>query len=93
MAPGADQLWLEKIQTDEVVTSVQRALKSLKPKDAALVALTVFEGFTPAQAAKSLGISPGNARTRLHRARAQIGKELGASLEGSAWEPGWEGVS
>jgi RNA polymerase sigma factor (sigma-70 family) len=93
VAPGADQMTLEKIQAEEVRTGVQEALKSLKPKDAALVALTVFEGLTPAQAAMSLGISAGNARTRLHRARAQIGKEFGTSPEGIAREPGWEGVS
>jgi RNA polymerase sigma-70 factor (ECF subfamily) len=76
--------------TDEVVAGVQRALKSLKPKDAALVALTIFEGFTPTEAAETLGISAGSARTRFHRARAQIAKELGTPPEGFAWDSGME---
>ena len=92
VAPGAEQLVTESMHTDEVVAGVQRALKSLKPKDAALVTLTMFEGFTPAEAAEALGISAGTARTRLHRARAQMANELGHPPEGCRWEPGWEGA-
>jgi RNA polymerase sigma-70 factor (ECF subfamily) len=92
VAPGAEQLATERMYTDEVVASVQRALKSLKPMDAALATLTMFEGFTPAEAAETLGISAGTARTRLHRARVKMANELGNPPEGFTWEPGWEGA-
>jgi RNA polymerase sigma factor (sigma-70 family) len=90
LTPGADQSAAEKMHSDEVVIRVQRALRNLKPKDAALVALTMYEGYTPAQAAETLGITPGNARTRLHRARNHMAQELGEEPEGFAWQPGKE---
>jgi RNA polymerase sigma-70 factor, ECF subfamily len=48
------------------------ALASLGPIDRELIALTVWEGLTPAQAAEALGISSGSARVRLHRARNHL---------------------
>ena len=50
---------------------MRKALRSLSKADAALIALTAFEGFSPAEAGAALGISDGAARTRLHRARAR----------------------
>jgi RNA polymerase sigma factor (sigma-70 family) len=91
--PGADELASERIHQEEALVLVQQALRALKPKDAALVALTTFEDLTPAEAAQVLGISAGNARTRLHRARAQMAKELGSTPEGIPWGLGWEGTS
>jgi len=50
---------------------------TLPPADAALIALTAFERYSPAQAAAALGITEGAARTRLHRARVRIAAALG----------------
>jgi RNA polymerase sigma factor (sigma-70 family) len=92
-SPGADEVASERVDQEQALVLVQQALKALKPKDAALVALTTFEELTPAEVAQALEISPGSARTRLHRARAQMAKELGSTPEGIPWGLGWEGTS
>ena len=92
-SPGADEVASERDHQEEALVLVRQALRALKPKDAALVALTTFEDLTPAEAAQALEISPGSARTRLHRARAQMAKELGSTPEGIPRGLGWEGTS
>ena len=51
---------------------VHRALDELSPDDRELVTLIAWEGLTPAEAASTLGLSPGTARVRLHRARTRL---------------------
>ena len=58
-------------------------LRSLSPADAALLVLTGVEDLTPAEAADALGIAPGTARVRLHRARKRMQQRLG-NEEGAA---------
>ena len=53
--------------------------RQVSTADAALLTLTTFEHYSPAQAAAALGISDG---ARLHRARARMATALGASLAG-----------
>jgi RNA polymerase sigma-70 factor (ECF subfamily) len=55
---------------------VRQALDALSPDDRELVTLTAWEGLTPAQAGAALGLSPGAARTRLHRARLRLRASL-----------------
>ncbi len=55
---------------------VHEALARLSPEDGELVTLIAWEGLTPAQAATVLGLSPGTARVRLHRARIRLRAEL-----------------
>lgn len=78
---AAADIAMEHMAADSAAESVRQALGKLGPSDAALIALTAFEHFAPGQAAAALGISPGAARTRLHRARARMASELGASAE------------
>jgi RNA polymerase sigma-70 factor (ECF subfamily) len=52
------------------------AVRSLGERDAALVLLTALEGLTPTEAAAALGLSPGAARVRLHRARKRLRAHL-----------------
>lgn len=47
-------------------------LRLLQPVDAALVALTVLEGYTVAAAAEAVGLTAGAGRVRLHRAKARL---------------------
>ena len=61
---------------------MRQGLNSLAKSDAALITLTAFEHYSPAQAATALGISEGAARTRLHRARARMASALDASQPG-----------
>jgi RNA polymerase sigma-70 factor (ECF subfamily) len=51
---------------------VQAALDRLPADDRELLTLVAWEGLTPAQAAGVLGLTPGAARVRLHRARARL---------------------
>ncbi|WP_448641755.1 RNA polymerase sigma factor [Geodermatophilus sp. URMC 63] len=56
---------------------VRGALGRLSAEDRELVTLVAWEGLTPAQAAVALGIAPGTARVRLHRARTRLRALLG----------------
>ena len=61
------------------------ALAGLSESDRELLLVVAWEGLTHAEAAAALGISPGAARTRLHRARRRALKtlrELGVSGRG-----------
>jgi RNA polymerase sigma-70 factor (ECF subfamily) len=48
------------------------ALERLRPKDREVLLLIGWDGLTPAEAAKSLGISAAGFRVRLHRARRRF---------------------
>lgn len=69
---GAGEVAEERMEASSGERQVREALRSLSGSDAALIAMTAFEGFSPREAATALGISEGAARTRLHRARARI---------------------
>lgn len=53
--------------------AVANALCSLTPLDRELVTLTTWDRLSTADAARVVGITPGTARVRLHRARARLG--------------------
>ncbi|HEY4225922.1 MAG TPA: RNA polymerase sigma factor [Pseudolysinimonas sp.] len=66
------------------------SLGRLAPVDAALFVLTALEGIPIAAAAQTVGMKPGAARVRLHRARGRLRTELrdlrpraGTATEGS----------
>ncbi len=63
----------ERIAREHLLAVVRR----LSPDDAALLVLTAVEEFSPAEAAAALGITPGAARVRLHRARKRLQARLG----------------
>jgi RNA polymerase sigma-70 factor (ECF subfamily) len=73
---SAEDLAVERMEEMRVAVQVGDALSSLSPSDAALITLTMFEHYSPAQTAVALGISDGAARTRLHRARARMASAL-----------------
>jgi RNA polymerase sigma-70 factor (ECF subfamily) len=58
---------------DEELT---RALSRLEVGDQELLRLTAWEGLTPSQAARALGITAVAARSRLHRARRRLRQAL-----------------
>lgn len=66
----------ESVATDQDQRGeiVRRALASLGPLDRELVTLTTWEGLGPADAARVVGLTPGTARVRLHRARARLAR-------------------
>jgi RNA polymerase sigma-70 factor (ECF subfamily) len=55
---------------------VQRALDALRPEYRAAVVLCDIEGLSYEEIAVTLGIKLGTVRSRIHRARAQLRKEL-----------------
>jgi RNA polymerase sigma-70 factor (ECF subfamily) len=74
VARSAEDVALEEF---EIAAKVRDALSGLSPSDAALITLTMFEHYSPAQAAAALDITDGAARTRLHRARTRMAAALG----------------
>jgi RNA polymerase sigma-70 factor (ECF subfamily) len=83
-APGADDLAVRAMEGEYIASQVRQALRELKPADAAIVALTAFEHYSPSEAAEILGISAGTARTRLHRAHARMADVLNASEDNAS---------
>lgn len=82
-ARSAGEIALEQLEEAQAAQRVREALRSLSKADAALIALTAFEGFSPAEAGAALGISDGAARTRLHRARARAASALSVATVGN----------
>ena len=64
-------------------TAARDALGRLRPKDREVLLLIGWDGLTPAEAAKSLGMSAAGFRVRLHRARRRFQRFLDAK-EGAA---------
>jgi RNA polymerase sigma-70 factor (ECF subfamily) len=67
----------EKSDDHQRAEAVRSALASLSDLDRELVTLTTWEGLSPAEAARAVGITAGTARVRLHRARARLGRHPG----------------
>jgi RNA polymerase sigma-70 factor (ECF subfamily) len=58
-APGASEVAFGDIDEARAAERLREALGSLWRTDGAIIALTAFEGFSPAQAALALGIPTG----------------------------------
>lgn len=71
--PAAD----ERIQTEEARARVQDALARLRPAYREAVFLRDLEGLSTREVATVLGLSEANVKVRLHRAHAQLKRELG----------------
>ena len=67
----------------ELEQTVAAALERLEPDDRELIRLVEWECLSPAEIAVALGIRPGTARVRLHRARRTLAKDpsMRAALE------------
>lgn len=77
--PDAGDTVIDAVGIDPVVKA---AIRSLKRKDAQLLALVALEGYGVEDAAACLRLSPVAARARLHRARRRLRALLGNG-------PGW----
>ncbi len=60
---------------DTADTVVLAALNRLGPQEREILLLTEWERLTPTEAAVALGIKPGTARVRLHRARRTLASD------------------
>ncbi|SDZ14846.1 RNA polymerase sigma factor [Herbiconiux ginsengi] len=61
---------------DGAVERIRSALAALRPADAEILRLAVWEELTPPQIASVLGITPNAASIRLHRARKRLRAEF-----------------
>ena len=59
-AGDAGEVGVENMEEAATAARVREALRALPAPDGALIALTAFEGLSPAQAAAALGISDGH---------------------------------
>lgn len=75
-AEDAAATYLQSNPLDDVDVQLGRALRALKPVDLQLITLVALEGYDAGAAATILHLSPGTARTRLHRARQRLREEL-----------------
>ncbi|MGN6220579.1 MAG: RNA polymerase sigma factor [Microbacterium sp.] len=73
-SPSAEESALHQLTTDRALAA---AIAKLADTDAELFALVALEGYSIVDAAAVLGLSAGAARTRMHRARTALHRELG----------------
>ncbi|WP_309105807.1 sigma-70 family RNA polymerase sigma factor [Arthrobacter sp.] len=66
----------ESVFLDAMESDVANALRTLNALDMQLVSLVVFEDYTLAAAAAVLNLTPGAAKTRMHRARQRMKKAI-----------------
>lgn len=72
-----DQLRVQEPNAaDHDWSDIRRALDRLPRVDRELVLLVAWDELSPSEAATVLGLTPGAARTRLHRARARLEAHL-----------------
>jgi RNA polymerase sigma factor (sigma-70 family) len=74
---------------DRVLSSVEYgelgpALRRLSPEMRAVVQATVLDGFSAREASTLLGVCPGTVKTRLHRAKAQLRRDLTGDAQPSS---------
>ena len=66
---------------DEAARTILAAVAMLPPRDARIIALRDIQGLSAPEAAEQLGISNGNQRVVLHRARARLRAMLRSYVE------------
>lgn len=77
-APTADRAedpWdevIDRLDSAGRAPALVAAIQALPPAERDVLLLVAWEQLTPAQAALALGVPPGTARSRLHRARAAL---------------------
>jgi RNA polymerase sigma factor (sigma-70 family) len=73
-----------RIDAEAGARELYRAMAGLGPNERAILELVALDGLEVGEAARALGIRPGTARVRLHRARRQLQRELGpGDVEGT----------
>jgi RNA polymerase sigma-70 factor, ECF subfamily len=72
----------ERLLGTETIDVVRRAVEQLPPRQARVIAMRDIAGFTPAEVSATLGVTRGNQRILLHRARSQVRTALERHLDG-----------
>ncbi|MEU5105538.1 RNA polymerase sigma factor [Streptomyces sp. NPDC021354] len=68
----------QRLDAAAVAPVLRHALTKLPAVERELVLLIAWEQLTPTEAASVVGVPPGTARSRLHRARTRLRERLGA---------------
>ncbi|MEJ1156087.1 MULTISPECIES: RNA polymerase sigma factor [Microbacterium] len=80
-APTVDEveaLSVARLDAQRRLSTVVPSLRALSSSDHALLMLTAVEGMPVATAATAVGLTPGAARTRLHRIKSRLRDQLGS---------------
>jgi RNA polymerase sigma factor (sigma-70 family) len=75
---------VERLDSAARTQDLVSALRALPAAERDVLLLVAWEQLTPAEAAVVLGVPPGTARSRLHRARAALRAVLGGGDPESA---------
>jgi RNA polymerase sigma factor (sigma-70 family) len=70
-----------RVDAGHARTRLAAALRRLSPGDREVLLLVAWAGLNQQEAAAALGIPPGTARSRLHRARQEMRRALGTETE------------
>jgi RNA polymerase sigma-70 factor (ECF subfamily) len=62
----------DRLLSAEVRTEIQRAIDALPPGQREVITLCDVEGWSAEEACELLGITPGNQRVLIHRARSKV---------------------
>jgi RNA polymerase sigma-70 factor (ECF subfamily) len=68
-----------RLDAAALAPQLRQGLRDLPPVERELLLLVAWESLTPTEAAQVLGIPPGTARSRLHRARTRMDERLSRS--------------
>jgi RNA polymerase sigma-70 factor (ECF subfamily) len=74
----------ERLDSAARARLVASAVRALPAAERDVLLLVAWEELTPAEAAAVLGVPPGTARSRLHRARATLRAGLSSRAAGQA---------
>ena len=66
----------ERLLSQETYACIERAIENLPPSQREIITLRDIEGWTSAETCSALGISEGNQRVLLHRARSKVRRAL-----------------
>ena len=72
---------LDKLLNQELSSTINREILSLPKKYRLVIVLRDIEGFSTAETAQILGLSPSNVKVRLHRARLYLRDKLKGYFE------------
>ncbi len=78
--PDRDPTPAELAELDYLVQRVRGCIASLSARDATVLALVTQLGYSPAEVAQAIGITPGAAKVVLHRARRRLRSAIALTL-------------
>lgn len=82
-SPSIEDDAVERAEAQSLVPDLPRVLRSLSKKDAAVLLLYVYADLSQTEIGEALGIPAGTVKSRLSRARIQLGPELLAGRQGA----------